>query len=362
MNARKKSKYAARVNLRAAAAFAALAIPVGVTGQMPRDLIEEALDQPLSALVIEETPIRDALSQVEQKTGLHFVIESDVIDLMPYGESTRISVMIREMSVRTGLTRVLDGLGLRMFVDRGRVLIVPAPVLERIGRRLTIAEIGVLSVLAGYDWPALKNGKARPPFDYNFPPEEKSAERLEQALSRASGPNTLRQLETACEALNWKWRVKDGRVVFESPRAEIVRRLDAPIDLDCRQIALDELLTTLGAQIGVLMKFEPGALQKVAARERAVDLTQRGVSVRQILERLCGNTGLRYEIMDDAVRILAPVEDTSAPSLPTIYRWVRIEVEIKPGVVMDVFVRQDQLPRGLQEAARSKLSEIIGSE
>ena len=37
-----------------------------------------------------------------------------------------------------------------------------------------------------------------------------------------------------------------------------------------------------------------------------VVLYQQQVSARQTLERLCGNTGLRYEITDEGVRISGP--------------------------------------------------------
>ena len=331
-------------------------------GQVPRDLVEEALDQPLQSLEIQDVQIRDALAQIEQHTGLHFIIDDRVLDLMPYGERTRISVVIREMSVRTGLTQVLDGLGLRLFVEQGDVIIVPAPVLERLGGRLTIEEVGVLSTLAANDWARLKTQSAAPAFEFHFPPDSNPRDMLERALEQSAAPNALRQLDAACAALKWIWRPEGGRVVFESLTAEIQRRLDWPLDLSYQREPLDRLLTELGNQIGVLVKFEPGALAKIAAGSRNVDLVQRGVSVRQILERICGNTGLRYEIQSDGVQILGPTGDAGGPTAPTIQQWVRIGVEIEPGVTMDVFVRQDQLPRALQDKMREKLDDILKGE
>ena len=348
---------------RVAVIFAGLALLTGAGyGQAPRDLVEEALDQPLDSLEIQDTPIRDALAQIEQRTGLHFVIEDHVVALMPYGDRTRISVVIRDMSVRTGLTQVLDGLGLRLFVDGGDVVIVPAPVLDRVGGRLTIEEVGVLSTLAANNWAGLRNQPNKPAFEFHFPPESDPMGRLESALAQSAAPNALRQLDTACAALHWVWRPEGGRVVFESPKDEIERRMDWALDLSYQREPLDRLLTELGARIGVLVKFEPGALGKVAASSRAVDLIQRGVSVRQVLERLCGNTGLRYEVQDDGVQIMAPIDESAGPTAPTIQQWVRIGVEIKPGVTMDVFVRQDQLPRDLQDKMRARLDEIMKGE
>lgn len=348
------------VAIRSASAFLiAVLLPTVAFSQMPRDLIEEALDQPIAQLEIKDTPIRDALAKIEQHTGLHFVIDEDVVDLMPYGERTRVSVVIRDMSVRSGLTQVLDGLGLRMFVERGNVLIVPAPVLERLGRRLTIEEVNLLGMLASGPWSQDRFANKK---EFRIDPKTKPAEILNKAMEQVKSRNGLKQLEAATATLGWVWRPEGVSIVFELPRDEIRRRLDWPLDLTYQREPLDRLLVDLGGHVGVLMKFEPGALQKVSARERNVDLIQRGVSVRQILERICGNTGLRYEIQDDGVQILAPLEDTTGPTAATIQQWVRIEVEIRPGVKMDLFVRQDQLPPEFQAEARKKLNEILYGE
>ena len=343
-------------------AFALLLVVViaaSAPGQTPRDLIEEALDQPLAELEIKNTPIRDALARIEQQTGLHFVIDKDVVDWMPYGERTRVSVVIRDMSVRTGLTQVLDGLGLRMFVAQDGVLIVPAPVLERLGRRLTIEEVNLLGMLASGPW---SQDHAAYKQEFRIDPQTKPAEAFRQAREQMQAPNALRQLEATATLLGWVWRPEGTSLVFELRRDDVSRRLDWPLDLTYQREPLDRLLVDLGSRVGVLMKFEPGALQKVSARERPVDLIQRGVSVRQILERICGNTGLRYEIQDDGVQILAPLEDASGPTAATIQQWVRIEVEIRPGITMDLFVRHDQLPAEFQAEAQKKLSEILHGE
>jgi hypothetical protein len=263
------------------------------------------------------------------------------------------------MSVRTGLTRVLDGVGLEMYIEDGHVVIVPAPVLARLGRSITVAEVALLGRLAAGKWAALQSGAQKAPLDFRIDPAQRPQEKLERALAQIEAPNALRQLEAACETLKWAWRPEGERIVFEPRRDEIRRRLDWPLDLTYQREPLDRLLVDLGSRVGVLMKFEPGALQKVAARDRTVDLIQRNASVRQILERICGNTGLRYEIEDDGVQILGPAESAAGPTAGTIERWVRIEVEIRPNVKMDLFIRQDQLPPAFQAEAQRKLDEIL---
>ena len=338
--------------------LAAFLAPVA-SAQPPRDLVEEALDQPVDQLVIEDTPIRDALAQIEQKTGLHFELDNGVVELMPYGERTRVSIVIRDMSVRVGLTRVLDGLGLQMVAEDGHVLIVPAPVLERLGRRITVAEVNLLSRLASEKWGELCKSTLKPALDFRIDPATKPQDALERAVAQIDAPSALHQLEGACQTLRWLWYPEGDRIVFELFRDDIRRRLDWPLDLTYQREPLDRLLVDLGARIGVLIKFQPGSLQKVSATDRAVDLIQRNTSVRQILERICGNTGLRYEIDDDGVQVLAPAEAEGGPTAANIQQWVRIEVEIRPGVKMDIFVRQDQLPEEFRNQMQRKLDEIL---
>lgn len=348
-----------RLRVQAALLFGVAVLVPTATGQLPRDLVDEALDQPVDQLSIKDTPIRDALSRIEQQTGLRFELDDGVEDLMPYGQRTRVSIVVRDLSVRVGLTRVLDGLGLQMFVEGDHVLIVPAPVLERLGRRITVDEVGVLSLLAGEKWDALASGGKLPPLDFRIDAGQEPKEALAQALAQVDAPSGLQQLEAACDTLHWVWYPEGRRIVFERRRDEIRRRLEWPLDLTYQREPLDRLLVDLGARIGVLIKFEPGALQKVSAQDRPVDLIQRGVGVRQILEKICGNTGLRYEIDDEGVQILAPLPDANEPTAGNIQQWVRVEVEIRPGIKMDYFLRLDQLPADLREEAQRKLQGIL---
>lgn len=340
------------------ALFVALLRPAAA--QVPRGLIEQALDQPVKSLEIVDTPIRDALSRIEQKTGLHFTLANGVLELMPYGEQTLVTIRIRDMSVRAALRQVLQGLGLEMLVEPGQVVIAPGPILERLGRPLTIDEIRLLSRLAGESWSTLKRTEQPPALEFQIDPQQQPREALERALAQVDAPNALEQLESACRTLGWVWEPHGRRLVFRTMRDEILRRLDWPLDLVYQREPLDRLLVELGARVGVLIKFQPGALLKVRARDRAVDLIQRGGSVRQALERICGNTGLRYEIDDEGVHIFGPVEPEPGPQAATIERWVRIEVPVCPGVTMDVFMRQDQLPLHLRQQAQRKLEEILG--
>lgn len=329
--------------------------------QLSRDEIEQALDRPIDALAIEETKLLDALTLIEEKTGITFELDPAARHLMPYGRSTRVSIEIRDLTAREGLQQVFDGLGLQMVVEDGAVRLEPAPVLDRLGRRTKLPEVALLGRLATNTWDELMASEDLT-LEFHIPPDKKPRETLEAALALNNVGSALDTLDAVAASLDWSWVPQSDRVVFERQYDQINRRLDRPVDLTYQHTPLDDVFVDLGTRVGVTMLFEPGVLQAVGAHDRHVDLIQHGVSVRQTLERLCGSTGLRYEVEDDGVRIYPPPDDANGPTAATIQQWVRIEIEIRPGIRMDIFVRQDKLPREFREEAERKLQAILHGE
>jgi hypothetical protein len=324
--------YPAGMLLAAAASVAAWA-------QVPAELIEQALDQPIPRIDIQNVPLPQALAQLEERTGLRFAVEAAVLELMPYGPGTPVSIQIADMSVRQGLSRTLLGLGLEMVVRPDAVALVPIPAVQRLGRRLTAAEVGLLARLAGGPW----SGVGEVPTEFRIDPQEQPRQTLERAVGQIQAPTAIDQLEAATRTLGWVWRPEGERIVFTTRREEIRRALDRLVDLSYHRRPLDEVLVDLGRRAGVTVLFEPGSLRQVEARDRAVDLVQRGVSVRQTLERICGNTGLSYEIVEEGVRIAAPAaasQPLAEREQAAARRWVRVSVEIRPGVTIDALVER----------------------
>jgi hypothetical protein len=334
------------------------AASVTARAQVPPELIEEALDQPIQRVEIENVPLPQALAQLEQRTGLRFAVDPAVLELMPYGPRTPVSIQISDMSVRQGLSRTLAGLGLEMIVRPDAVALVPIPAVQRMGRRMTAAEVGLLARLASAPWSGLRDV----PAEFRIDPQAQPRQALERAVGQMHAPTAVDQLEAATRTLGWVWRPEGERIVFMTRRDEVRCRLDRPVDLSYQRRPLDEVLVDLGRRAGVTMLFEPGSLRQVDARERAVDLVQRDVSVRQTIERICGNTGLGYEIVDDGVRITAPV----AASQPAVEReqaaarrWIKIGVQVRPGVTIDALVPVEQLPADVREEVERRLHEVL---
>lgn len=345
----------------------ALGPTAGRGDQVPPGLVAEALDQRIEKLEVESKSIREALGELEQATGLRFVIDDAVLELMPYGPRTQAAISVQNMSVRQALERVLDGLALEMALRGDKLVITPQPVLQRMNRRLTMAELAVIEALSREPWAGLR-GRYAIPTELRLDPKGDPNAALERAVNQIQGPSALRQLEAATRALGWAWRVEDGRLIFETRTDDIRRRLDQPVELiQYQRKPLDEVLVDLGRRAGVTMLFEPGVLKAVDARERAVDLQQRGLSVRQMLERIGGSTGLRYEIEPDGVRILGPGGGAVAPPRPpdagasgeAARRWVRISVQIRPGVAYEALVPVEQLPSDVREQFERQTNELL---
>ncbi|MFN0134825.1 MAG: hypothetical protein ACKVS9_01765 [Phycisphaerae bacterium] len=329
------------------------------SAQLPRELIEEALDQNIAELDIPTTTLAEALMTLADKTGLQFGLTDDVLALMPRGDQTRIAISIKHSSVREAVGQVFEGLGLRMSIDGDKIVLDAAEFVLRVGRSLTTAELQTIQLLASGSWSKIAAGRDAPRIDVRSGgnPSDELARKVTSAVERSQHPMATRQFDDAGAQLGLTWRIDGNVVIFETRRDEIRRRLDRLVDLTYQREPLDRVLVDLARRADVTMQFEPGVLQRVVARERSVDLLQRGTSIRQTLERICGSTGLAYEVLDDGVRVYLP--SSSPAGQPTTAQLARVSIEVRPGVHIDVFVPLDQLPSDLRSEAERKIRELL---
>ena len=326
-------------------------------------LVEAALDQQITSRVeVSERPIREALAGLEEPTGLVFVLSPRAVELMPYGEQTRISIVMENMSVRQALSRILTGLGFEMRVEDDKVLVEPAPVLERLGRPLKIEEVELLQRLVEGPWAQIKASDIA--IRLQRAGQLTAAQELVGALMQAPVADALTQLDLVTREFGCDW-VPDGRgILVYGQSEEIELRLDRPLDVHYRRMPLDELLLDLGRRLGIVVHFEPGALDRVAARERQVDLVQRGITVRQILELIVGRTGLWYEVVEDGIVVgSTPSSEAEAAvgkssERPRVVAILRVPVG-DDGTTIDFLIRDDEVPAEFVEFRARKLPEVI---
>lgn len=365
---RRRGGLAACVALGVALAWPAM-------GQVPAELVEEALDQRIASLDVGPAPIKEALATLEQQTGLRFTAGEEVLALMPYGERTKIAITVRDLSVRAAVRQVLAGLGMTMRVVGDRVAIEPLPAVALLGRRLTIEEVTLLDKLAREPWASVA---ADPPVELRIDPALRPREALTEAMRQVRAEPALEALDSAAKALKWSWHPEGARIVLTTNEDEIRRRLDLPTDVHYQKWMLDAVLSDLGQRVGVTVMFEPGALQQVDYREKRVELTQKNVSPRQALERICGSTGLHYQVEPDGVRIYGPHDSPRVPAKPPGSRPaaddspqaeseypgprdgdLRVEIEIRPGLRFDAVIPVRDLPLELRKECRRKLDELL---
>lgn len=337
-----------------------LALAAESRAQGMRDLIEAALDQKVTTRIeIAEKPIRAALTDLEKPTGLHFEVDPRAIEWMPYGEQTRVAVTIENISARAALTRIFDGLGLAMHVADNAVVVEPAPVLERLGRRLTVDEVALLQKLASEPWAKVAGPTL--PIDFRLPPEDKGVEQFDRAMREGKEAPALGQLEAVVSGMGWLWVPSGKGLVIYSQADDIQRRLDQPIDAHYVRVNLDELLLDLGKRANVTVHFEPGALQRVDAKDRKVDLIQRDTTVRQILELIVGRTGLVYDVQPSGIVIATPppaTQPAAGGDGGRVVAIVRVPVGTD-GTTVDFLIRENELPPEIKALKERKMPQII---
>jgi len=328
------------------------------SGQELRDLVEEVLDQKVTNVQIDGLPLPEALAQLGEKTGLSFVMDPEAMGCMPYGERTRVSIDLRDVVVRDGLRRMFDGLGLEMRIEGDKIGVVPGPVLQRLGRRLTVQETQLLSRLASSTWSQL--GSETPPIRLGKGTHEGQEVWLKEKLGQARESNAVRQLELVTENSSVYWIPEGDGIVVYNQVWDMSRRLDRQIDLNYQRVPLDEVFIDLAKRIGVTVSFEPGVLARIQASQRTVDLVQRGTTVRQALERLCGSTGAVFNVSDSRIRIELPRDQAGVlPAGPArVVAILRLPVG-EDGTTIDFPFYDDTLPPEFRRLFDRKLPEIL---
>jgi hypothetical protein len=242
------------------------------------------------------------------------------------------------------------------------LLVEPAPVLLRLGRRITAQEVAVLGKLAERPWTA--GDQERTPLRAELPPgvPPDLMGELTKQLASARGTNASRALESVTQNMGLVWLPDGDGIVIRTAQDDTQRRLELPINAAYQRVPLDRLLVDLGQRLGLTMYFAPGALQQISARDRIVDLVQQGVSVRQILEMICGNTGLKYNLVPNGVEFAGP---KSAPNAKepggdeSPVRLVRLSVPLANGLTVDCFIRASELPPPVRAMFEARVQQML---
>ncbi|MFO0972681.1 MAG: hypothetical protein U1A27_04465 [Phycisphaerae bacterium] len=329
----------------------------------------EALDRPVGSLKLEAQALPAVLETLAQKAGVHFVVDEDTYAVLPWGRETRVASLTLSAgaTLRATLDEVLRPLGLvyRLEDDARRTIRVDSsPPLDRMNRRATWDDLRLLTMLETTPYSAANLGQVR--IQYKITTKVNAPQSLANQLKR-SGEGTLAQmLTTATNALGWTWYPDGDHVVVLSQEALNNHNLARTVTARYNQMNLAHILLDLSQKADVPFSFEPGLMLKLpATAANSYSLMLNQTSIREALEFICAETGLKYIVRRDAVDFsLAPgavgVGSGGAARSRGDPYVARILVPARNGnYTYEFLIRDSELPDDLREYRGQMIDEMI---
>lgn len=371
----------------------ALAAPIGAAAEQAATL-QQALDQ-VTEFEVEEVPVGKAFQALTDQTGIQFFLAPETLDLLPYGEDTRVSVEFENVPLREGLDQLLLPLGMSFEVasegmrwlpreDQPKMLeklvtpegvrVLPKPALVRIGRRPTWEELDTLAFVRGVNWLEKKDRNAlRDRLQFRGDAFSWSTLALEaQRIGAGPGDEVL---SLACESRGWTWFPEGDRIVVLPAREQLRRQLQCGVSFRCTHRSLVEVLQQLARQAHVDIRHEPGVIASLPAQTRDnFSLLLQDVTAAEALDQIAAATGLGYRLDQNAVVFYHPgaVASESADSggaksfaqdpfiaklvLPAAPGEAQVEILIRKSELSPDAIRaRDQLVQKADEILRLQL-------
>ncbi|MBI5763099.1 MAG: hypothetical protein HZA51_06205 [Planctomycetes bacterium] len=325
------------------------------------------LDAKLSNLSIQGMEIEGVLADLGKQAGVDIVLDDDAIDCLPWGKQTRLSdLSITSASLRSVLTQITDSLGFTFNARDGKIVLSALEPLKRLRRRPTWDEVKLLHQLTEKDYAT--DTFANLKIQYRITSKVDAKAMLQRQLEQSGRGSISQMLETATAALNWVWFVEEDHVVIRSMEAQVAVKLARPVSVRYSNVPLSQILNELGEKADVLVTFEPGMMLKLpTSTAQSYTLLLQSVSIRQAIELICAETGLKYEIRTDSVHMAlsdAAIADPGKAATAATPRTSPYAAKItmpssEGGYTLEFLVRTDELPPDILEARGQMLQELI---
>jgi hypothetical protein len=323
------------------------------------------LDQKVFNLTIQGEEIEAALADIGKQVGVEIVLDEEAVELLPWGKQTKLSdATISNASLRSVLPQILDALGMTYEVKGEKVVVTATEPLKRLRRRATWDELKLLRSLASTEYSPGAFSSLK--IQYRITSKVDAKAMLSQQLEAAGRGTVAEMLETATANLNWVWFVEGDHIVIRTMEAQIANKLARQMTARYTNVPLSQILTELGERSGVVISFEPGIMLKLPpATAQSYTLLLQSVSVRQALELICAETGLKHEIRADGVHMslsdAAAQESGKSPAPPRTSQYVaKLSVpSAEGGYSLEFLIRSDELPPDILEARSQMLQELI---
>ncbi len=304
------------------------AMPAGLIAQQMSALIGQALDKPLSDKPFEfNGTLPQLIQSLGDMTGVRIEVSDAAYDLLPWGDQTTITTRFEHQTLRQALAAVCQKLGLRFDLQSEAILLRPLPALRRLARRCTLDELNALDLLARTPLsPAQLHTTAaallasidskllNSPYAIEnraFDPGDLTTVNVSR---NASLLDAMEEISIQTRATWYPW---GKNLVVLKKTDEIRMRLAKRMTTRFNGDDVGDVLLELQRDSGVPFQIQPAAFQKIPAKFRVIQLTVDDASIHQILESICGVTGLAYTITDDGVRITNPLLPESPATQPS---------------------------------------------
>ncbi|MHC5110994.1 MAG: hypothetical protein ACYTHJ_14075 [Planctomycetota bacterium] len=330
--------------------------------QVPRELVEQALEEP-ARVAFQDITLREAVNRLTEQTGVRIDIAEDVLSLIPEGGQTRIRELdLTNEPLREGLAQMFSPLGMTVIIRNGYVEVLPKEALLCLGRRPTWEELGVLGSLnelsPGLDDQALGMLRTRVQFAVSAPDAWKMLAETIRNIGAGPGDEVLTM---ACEQLGLAWCVSDDKIVVGPIAEQNRRRLARTISLRMNYRPLVDVLYEIGQKIGTPVRAEPGAIASLPLQvQRSFSINASDAPAEFVLDKVAAHTGLAYLIGPEGVIFYGMQDDAeplhgaaAGPSSPVAATQPdpyvgKLVVPLLDGTSMEWHIRMSELPQDLQ--------------
>ncbi len=187
---------------------------------------------------------------------------------------------------------------------------------------------------------------------------------LEHQLSRSGRGSVAEMLEVATGALGWVWFPNGDAIVIRTQQAQIANRLARRISARYVNMPLARVLLDLSEKAETQFVLEPGMMLKLPhSTVQNYSLLLQSASIRQALELICAETGLKYEIEREVVRIglsdALQEGGKRAASRSSPYVGKIVVPGADGGYSLEFLIRTDELPPDILESRDQMIEEII---
>lgn len=343
------------------AASAQAPLPVAATAADAD--VAMALDRKLPSLTFSDMGLSDALADIGRQAGVKITVDEASIELLPWGAQTRLSKMtVSDASLREILTQIFEQIGLTYDVRDGGVFVFATDPLKRMNRRATWDDLQLLQRCR--ETPFTPENFEQFKLQYRISSKVDAANMLEHQLTKSGRGTIAEMLEVATASLGWVWFPNGDHLVIRTAQAQINNRLARRISARYTNQPLARVLLDLSEKAETQFILEPGMMLKLPPNiVQNYSLLLHSTSIKQALELICAETGLKYEVEREVVRIglSDALQEGGKPAAVRASPYVgKIVVPSADGsYTLEFLVRAEELPADILESRDLMIEELI---